>query len=177
VGKIAVTEFMSLDGIISEPHHWSFPYGSEEIGKFKTEELFATDALLLGRTTYLNFADSWPGRSGDFADKFNSLPKYVVSANMENATWSNSQIIKGDLPGAIAGLKQQYTGDVVIHGSAGLVKSLAKQGLVDEYRLLLYPIALGSGLRLFDGAETKLSLVETKLMGNGVIALIYEPAK
>ena len=178
MGKIAVSEFMSLDGVISEPHHWSFPYGNDEIANFKNDELLASDALLLGRTTYLSFADSWPGRTGEFADKFNNLPKYVVSDNMETASWSNSHIIKGDVAGALTRLKQQYTGHVMIHGSAGLVKSLGHLGLIDEYRILLYPIALGSGLHLFDGAETRLTLTATQPMGDtGVVLLVYEPAR
>src|SRR3972149_11060816 len=177
--KVVVTEFIPLDGVIEAPHEWSFPYWGDEIAKFKFDETFASDALLLGRVTYQAFAESWPERTDEtgFADRFNSLPKYVVSTTLANSSWNNSHIIRGNAAAEIEKLKQGTGGDLVIHGSAKLFNSLVPANIIDEYRLLVYPIVLGKGLKLFeDGVKTNLTLVESKTYPSGVVGLIYHPA-
>jgi dihydrofolate reductase len=138
-----------------------------------------SDALLLGRVTYQGFAEAWPSRTGDFADKFNTMPKYVVSTTLEDAEWNNSTVIKGDVADEVSKLKQQPGGDVLVNGSAELVQTLMDHDLVDEYRLMVFPIVLGSGKRLFQdaGATTSFRLVEAKSVGpDGVLILTYRPA-
>jgi dihydrofolate reductase len=176
--KVVVSMFMTLDGVIEAPHEWSFPFWTDEIGEFKHAELFASDALLLGRVTYQGFAAAWPSRTDEqgFADRMNSLPKYVVSTTLEKPEWNNSTLIKANVAEAIAKLKQQPGQDIVIHGSNTLVRALMPHHLIDEYRLLVYPIVLGSGKRLFrDGSKATLKLVETKTFGSGVVLLRYQP--
>lgn len=185
MSKVVVTEFVSLDGVMEDPggsekfEHggWTGPYWNEEIGTFKGEELRACDALLLGRVTYEGFAAAWPGRSDEagFADRMNSLPKYVASTTLGKVEWNNSRLIEGDVAQHVAGLKQQPGQDMLIYGSGQLVRYLLRHGLIDEYRLLVYPVVLGSGKRLFsDGsATTSLQLVEAKPLGTGVVALTY----
>jgi dihydrofolate reductase len=177
--KVIVTEFITLDGVIEAPHHWSFPYGCDEIAKFKFDETFASHALLLGRVTYVAFAESWPGRSDEqgFADRFNSLPKYVVSTTLINGSWNNSHIISDNVVAQIEKLKQGSGGDLVIHGSGKLINSLVPANVIDEYRLLVYPIVLGKGQKLFeDGVKINLQLVESKQYPTGVVGLTYLPA-
>jgi dihydrofolate reductase len=177
--RLAATLFISLDGVVGEPHTWSFPYWNDEIGKFKFEETFASDALLLGRVTYEGFAAAWPGRKDPegFADRFNSMPKYVASKTLTKLEWNNSHLIRGDLPREVSKLKKERGRDIVIHGSPGLVRSLMPFGLIDEYRLLVYPIVLGEGKRLFDeSSQAKLKLVDSKTFGTGVVKMVYEPA-
>lgn len=177
MSKVVVTMFMSLDGVLDEPQNWSFPYWNDDIAKFKTDELLATDAHLLGRVTYEGFAAAWPSRSDEagFADRMNSLPKYVVSTTLEKADWNNSTIIHENVADAISELKQQYDQDILVAGSATLIQTLLAHDLVDEYRLLVYPIVLGKGKRLFqDGSEAKLKLVESKSLGS-VVLLRYQP--
>lgn len=177
--KIIVTEFITLDGVIESPHLWSFPYGNEEIAKFKHDELFATDALLLGRVTYEGFAAAWPGRTDEagFADRFNSIPKYVVTTTLDKAEWNNSHLLKHNVAQEIAKLKAETGQDIVVHGSATLVQTLMRENLIDQYNLLVYPIILGTGLRLFqEGSKASLNLVEAKAFGSGVVAQIYQPA-
>jgi dihydrofolate reductase len=187
MGKLVVTEFVSLDGVIEDPggsedfEHggWSFEFNRGEDGdKFKIDEAMQSDALLLGRVTYQGFADAWPERDGEFADKFNQMPKYVVPTTMEDAEWNNSTLIKDDVPAAVAKLKQDIDGDIVVHGSATLVRTLRENGLVDEYRLMVFPLVLGSGKRLFaeDGERTDLRLVDSKTVGDGIVVLTLEPA-
>jgi dihydrofolate reductase len=178
--KLVVTQFMTLDGVIGEPQNWSFPYWSDETQNFKVNELQNTDAHLLGRITYQGFAASWPEQTDEdgFADRMNSLPKYVVSTTLKKAEWNNSHIISQNVADEISKLKQQPGGNLLVAGSADLLKTLMKHDLVDEYYLLMYPIVLGEGLRLFpDGMAATLRLTESKPMGNGVILLRYEPAK
>src|SRR4051812_14246169 len=149
-GRIVVTEFISLDGVIEDPggaedfEHggWSFEISRGDEGdKFKLDETMETDALLLGRKTYEGFAEAWPAREGEFADKFNEMPKYVVSSSMGEAEWTNSTVIAGDdLAAEVAKLKQSHEGDVVVHGSATLAQALLDQGLVDELRLMVFPV-------------------------------------
>jgi dihydrofolate reductase len=186
MGRIVVTEFMSLDGVIEDPggsenfKHggWSFATSSEEGTQFKLDETRSSTALLLGRVTYEGFAEAWPSRDGEFADKFNSMPKYVVSSTLEGAGWNNSTVMKGDLAESVGKLKQEQEGDIVVHGSARLVQGLLEQGLVDELRLMLFPVLLGSGLRLFGETSDKQSvrLVSSQALDNGVLILIYQPA-
>lgn len=179
MSKIVVTEFITVDGVIEDPHLWNPPYFDEDAGKFKLEETMASDALLLGRVTYEGFAAAWPGRTDEagFADKFNSMPKYVVSTTLENPEWNNSTVIRGNLAEEVAKLKQQYEQDIVIHGSGKLVNSMMQEGLIDEYRLMVFPVVVGSGQRLFEeDRKANLKLVDTKTTGSGVAILIYEPA-
>lgn len=175
--KISATLFMTLDGVIADPHLWSFPFWNDEIAKSKDAELRQTHALLLGRVTYEGFAAAWPGRTDEtgFADKFNRMPKYVVTSTLKKAEWSGSQIVRpADLPGLIAKLKGEDGGDVMVHGSASLVQSLLRDGQLDELRLLLYPILLGKGKKLFDDAgETGLKLASSATFGTGVVGLVY----
>lgn len=176
--RLVVTEFMTLDGVMEDPHKWSFPYWNEEIGKFKHDETFASDAQLLGRVTYEGFAASWPGRTDKegFADRFNAQPKYVVSKTLKKADWNNSRIIRDNVPDEVAKLKQQSGQDILVHGSAKLVQTLMQNDLIDEYHLLVYPIVLGSGKRLFgETGKTPLRLVETKTYSTGVVLFRCQP--
>ncbi len=176
--KLVVTEFMSLDGVVETPT-WTFPYWNDEIAAFKGEESRASDALLLGRVTYEGFAAVWPQRTNaddEGADYFNSVRKYVVSTTLERADWNNSRLIKGDVVAEIARLKQQDGGDITVHGSVALAQTLIRHDLVDSYRLLVYPLVLGTGQRLFqDGTTARLRLAQTRAFSSGVAALIYEP--
>jgi len=176
---LAATLFVSLDGVVESPEKWSFPFWSDETQKFKVDELRATDALLLGRVTYEGFAAAWPGRKGDaFADRFNSMPKFVASRTLKKLEWNNSHLIKGDLAAEVSKLKQQPGQDIVIHGSPGLIRSLLPHDLIDEFRLLVYPLVLGRGKRLFDEAsQASLSLVESTAFSKGVVKLVYRPAE
>jgi dihydrofolate reductase len=173
---LIVTEFISLDGVIGEPQNWSFPYWGDDINEFKLAELFASDTMLLGRVTYEGFASSWPDRKGDpFSDYINSMEKVVVSNTLNEATWQNSHLLKGDLTAGITELKSRDGKDIVVHGGKSLVKSLLDRDLIDRWHLLVYPLMLGEGLKLFDdGMATKLRLVETKPFASGVVGLIYE---
>jgi len=186
--RIVVTEFMSLDGVFEAPgpdgsgykhEGWTMSYGNDEFMKFKTEELMAADAQLLGRITYEAFSTAWPQRSGDeFSDKFNSMKKYVVSATLKKAEWQNSEIISKDVAKEIARLKEEKGKDIIIYGSGQLVSFLLQLDLIDEYRMLVYPVVLGSGKRLFDKKSyAKLKLIEAIPFKTGVVALRYEPLK
>jgi dihydrofolate reductase len=185
VGKIVVTEFLSLDGVMEDPggsenfKHggWSFEFSRGEEGdKFKLDETLSSEALLLGRVTYEGFAAAWPSREGEFADKFNSMPKYVVSSTLEDPEWNNSTVLKGDVAAEAAKLKQERDGDIVVHGSAQLVHTLIEHDLVDELRLMIYPVIVGTGKRLFDETSDKkrLQLAEAKTVGDGIHILVYQ---
>src|SRR5437773_11686114 len=179
MSRLAATLFMSLDGVVESPEKWSFPYWNDEIGKFKHEETFSSDALLLGRVTYEGFAAAWPSRKDPegFADRFNSMPKCVASRTLKKLEWNNSHLVTGDLSAEVSKLKQQPGKDIVIHGSPGLIRSLLPHDLIDEYRLLVYPLVLGSGKRLFDeGSAANLKLAESAAFDTGVVKLIYRPA-
>ena len=176
---LAATLFMTLDGVVEAPDKWSFPFWSEETGKFKLEELHATDALLLGRVTYEGFADAWPGRKDPdgFADRFNSMPKYVASNTLKKLDWNNSHLIEGDLAAGVSKLKKPPGRDIVIHGSPTLIRSLMPHDLIDEYRLLVYPLVRGQGKRLFDEtSQANLKLAESQTFSKGVVKLVYKPA-
>jgi dihydrofolate reductase len=190
MGKLIVTEFMSLDGIIEDPggaegtEHggWSFRHPTPDGDQFKSDELRASDVQLLGRVTYEGFAAAWPAMeeaTGDFGKKMNAMPKVVVSTTLTEGSWNNTTIISGDdLPREVARLKAQYDGDILVQGSATLVQALAEQGLVDEYHLMVHPVVLGKGKRIFsDGAAgTDLELVESRKVGPDVLVLTYRPA-
>jgi dihydrofolate reductase len=170
---------MTLDGVVEAPEKWSFAFWSAETGKFKLDELHATDALLLGRVTYEGFAAAWPGQKDPdgFADRFNSMPKYVASKTLKKLEWNNSHLIKGDLATEVSKLKQQPGKDIVIHGSPTLIRSLMPRNLIDEYRLLVYPLVRGQGKRLFDEASrANLKLAESQTFSKGVVKLVYRPA-
>lgn len=174
--KIVVTEFVSLDGVVEDPQ-WTFKYWNDEIANFKGEETSASDALLLGRVTYEGFAASWPQRKGNGAEYFNSVRKYVVSETLEEPLeWNNSTLIKGDIVERIADLKRQDGEDITVHGSATLAQTLMRHDLVDSYRLLVYPVVLGKGKRLFvEDAPATLKFMGSQSFSSGVVALIYEP--
>jgi dihydrofolate reductase len=178
--KVVVTEYVSLDGVMDEPGTWSFPFFNDEAAKFKYDELFASDALLLGRVTYQGFAAAWPTMTdtGDFGERMNSMPKYVASRTLDTVEW-NASLLKGDVAEEVAKLKQQPGQDILVAGSGELVHTLMQHDLIDEYRLMLHPIVLGSGKRLFrEGSDTKtLRLVETKPFSSGVVVLTYHPAE
>ena len=187
MGRIVVTEFVSLDGVMEDPggsedfQHggWSFEFARGEEGdKFKLDEALEADALLLGRVTYEGFAAAWPSREGEFADKFNNMPKYVVSSTLDKAEWSNSTVLKGDVVKEVSKLRQGPDGDIVVHGSAQLVQTLIENDLVDELRLMVFPVVLGRGKRVFGETSDKkrLRLTDSKTVGDGVAILIYEPS-
>jgi dihydrofolate reductase len=187
MGRIVVTEFVSLDGVIEDPGGsenfkyggWSFEFARGDEGdRFKLDEALEAGALLLGRVTYEGFADAWPSREGEFADKFNSMPKYVVSRTLKNPDWNNSTVLDGDVVDAVSNLRQDFEGDLVVHGSAQLVQTLLEHDLVDELRLMVFPVVLGSGKRVFGDTSDKkpLRLTDSKTVGDGVEILVYEPA-
>jgi dihydrofolate reductase len=178
VRNVVVTEFVTLDGVMDAPNEWAFPYWNDGIAKFKYDELFASDALLLGRVTFEGFAAAWPGRTDEqgFGDRMNSIPKYVASTTISEMSWNNSHLLKGDVAAEIAKLKQQPGQDILVEGSSLLVQTLIKHDLVDVYRLLVYPLVRGKGTRLFqDGADANLKLVEAAPFASGVVGLIYQP--
>lgn len=173
--KLIVAEFVSLDGVMENPA-WTVPYWSDEIAAFKDSEQAGTDALLLGRVTYQGFAAAWPESKDEGAVYMNNLRKYVVSTTLDKADWNNSVIIASDVAQEIARLKQQDGQDILLYGSAMLVQTLIQHDLVDRYSLLVYPVVLGKGTRLFqDDARTTLKLVSSQSFAGGVTALTYEP--
>jgi dihydrofolate reductase len=187
MGRIVVTEFVSLDGVMEAPGGeefkypgWSFEFDrGEEGNQFKLDETLESEALLLGRRTYEGFAAAWPQREGDFADKFNSMPKYVVSSTLENPEWSNTTVLSGDAVEEVRRLKQELDGDIYVHGSRQLAQTLIESDLVDELHLMVFPVVLGTGKRLFGETSDKkpLRLVESRTVGDGVAILVYRPAE
>jgi dihydrofolate reductase len=182
MGKLVVTEFITLDGVIEDPGGaekferggWAFQFDQgEEGGKFKFDELAASDAQLLGRVTYEGFAAAWPTMegTGEFGEKMNAMPKFVVSKTLTNPEWNNTTVLGGDLAGEVTELKNQFAGDILVAGSAQLVRALVAEGLVDELHLMVFPTVLGAGKRLFEeGPEaTSLKLVDTKQTGEVAI--------
>ena len=188
--KIVVTEFMSLDGVIDSPGGdngfarggWTFKFNDPEGMQFKLEETLSHEALLLGRKTYQGFAAAWPGQTDEagFADKMNSMPKYVVSETLgpDDLTWENSTLISGDVVAEIGKLKEQPGGDILIAGSGALIRSLVEHDLIDEYRLMVFPIVLGIGNKLFGDTEDSvvLQLADSKVLASGTLILTYHPA-
>jgi dihydrofolate reductase len=189
MSNVVVSQFMSLDGVVEDPGGsegtelgaWSFKFDRGEDGdKFKLDEVMGSEALLLGRTTYEGFAEAWPSREGDFADKFNNMRKYVVSTTMDEPGWNNSTLIKDNVAEEIAKLKEQPGGDILVNGSVQLVQTLMENDLVDEYRLMVFPVVLGKGKRLFSEGvpTTTLKLASSQPVGaDGVIVLTYQPAR
>jgi dihydrofolate reductase len=184
MGSIVVTEFVSLDGVMEAPggedfkyKGWSFQFDRGEEGdKFKLDETVESEALLLGRVTYEGFAAAWPQREGEFADKFNSMPKYVVSSTLEDPEWNNTTVLKGDVSDEVSKLKQSIGGDIYVHGSCRLAQTLIEHDLVDELHLMVFPVVLGTGKRLFGETSDmkRLRLKESKPVGNdGVLVLVY----
>lgn len=185
--KIIVSEFVSLDGIMEGPGPddpfkyagWTMPYVDETFLRFKHDELFASDTLLLGRLTYEGFAKAWPSRKDEqgFADRMNSIPKYVVSTSLDEAPWNNTHLVKDDVVERLRALKEDPGRDILVMGSGVLVELLMHHNLVDEYRLLVYPVVLGAGKRLFkDGVKATLDLVNTDTFDSGVVLMRYKPA-
>jgi dihydrofolate reductase len=187
MGKLVITEFVSLDGVMEDPggaedyEHggWTFAIDRGEDGdKFKSDEGDAAAALLLGRRTYEGFAAAWPTMQGEFADKFNAMPKYVVSSTLSDPQWTNSTVLGADLVAEVAKLKDALDGDIVVHGSAQLAQALIEHDLVDELRVMVFPVLLGGGKRLFavTGAKKPLRLADSKTVGDGIAVLTYSPA-
>jgi dihydrofolate reductase len=186
MGKLVVTEFISLDGVIEDPggaegfRHggWTFSFeAGDASGAFKFGELASSDAQLLGRVTYEGFAKAWPTMegTGEFGEKMNSMPKYVVSSTLTEPTWENTTVLRGDLATEVRAVKERYEGDILVAGSARLVQGLLERDLVDELRLMVFPIVLGTGKRLFGelGDKQRFSLAETVEFGDGVVLSRY----
>jgi dihydrofolate reductase len=208
MGKIVISEFISLDGVVEDPagiegfQHggWTLEIDRGEDGEerrglgqadpgqalrrvpiavaeYLFREALGTEALLLGRVTYEVFAANWPSRDGEFADTFNSLPKYVVASTLEDPEWNNSTVLAGDVVEEVSGLRRELDGEIVVYGSIRLARTLIEHDLVDELRLMVYPVVLGTGERLFGELSDKkpLRLVDIKTLGNGVALHTYEP--
>ena len=185
--RIVVTEFVSLDGVMEDPGGsegtpfggWTFKFPDPEGMKYKLDELFAHDAMLLGRVTYDGFAEAWPGRTDDvgFADRMNTMPKYVVSTTLREASWSNSTVISGDVAARVAELRETPGNDILVVGSRRLAQFLMDVDLVDEYRLMVFPIVLGGGARLFGPAPAVpiLHLAAVQPLASGSVILTYTP--
>jgi dihydrofolate reductase len=175
--RLIVTEFMTLDGSIDEPS-WSFPYWGDDIASFKGEENGGGDTLLLGRKTYQGFAATWPQQGDDEASGgkyFNNVEKIVVTKTLSNLEWNNAHVLQGDLVPGVKALKERNGKNIVVHGSGTLAGALIREGLVDQIRILLYPLLLGRGARLFeDGMQGKYRLVQARPMASGPIGLVYE---
>jgi dihydrofolate reductase len=185
MGRIVVTEYISVDGVVEAPSGtedfervgWTDAFTRGPEGEqFKLDETMASDALLLGRVTYEGFAPVWPQYQGEFADKFNTMPKYVVSATLENPEWNNTTVLRGDVVEEVGKLKEQYDRDIVVHGSPQLAQTLIEQDLVDALHLQVYPVIVGAGKRLFGetSGTKRLRLTEARTVGDGIQILIYE---
>jgi dihydrofolate reductase len=177
MSKLQVAEFLTLDGVMEAPEQWNGPFLNEEMGMEIGGKLFQSDALLYGRRTYEEMAAAWPERTGDMADRFNSMPKFVVSTTLQEATWNNSRLIKSNIAEEISGLKQQFSQAITILGSGDLVRTLMHHHLIDEYLLVVCPLILSKGKRLFqDANQTTLRLVTSKAYTTGAVWLNYQPA-
>ena len=187
MGRIVVTEFVSLDGVMEDPGGaedfvyggWTFEFDRGDGDKFKLDETLDSEALLLGRITYEGFAEAWPSREGEFADRFNAMPKYVVSSTLREPTWSNTTVLSGDVAEEVSRVRDEASGDVYVHGSRQLAQTLLEHNLVDELHLMVFPVVLGSGKRLFGETTQKkpLELVDSKIVGDGVAILVYRPGR
>jgi dihydrofolate reductase len=190
MGRVVVTEFISLDGVIEDPggsedyKHggWTFTFDrGDEGNKFKLDEIQEADAQLLGRRTYDGFAEAWPDRDDEFgfAERMNSMPKYVVSSTIDSPEWQNTTVLSGDVAEDVSKLRETQDGDILVAGSAQLVQALLANGLVDELRLMVFPIVLGEGKRLYGDIDqpARMDLVDSKPVGSdGVVILTYRPA-
>ncbi|MFB7652384.1 MULTISPECIES: dihydrofolate reductase family protein [unclassified Streptomyces] len=190
MGKIVISENLSLDGVVQDPTgEEGFRFGGwfGQIGDHDREawsrvgfdEALGAEALLLGRRSYEFFAARWPSRSGEWADRLNSLPKYVVSSTLEDLDWNNSTALKGDVVNEVSKLRQEVDGDIVVYASGRLVHTLLEHDLVDELRLMIFPFVLGAGRRLFGeaGGKKPMRLVDTQTVGDGLAFLTYRPAR
>ena len=185
MGKVIVTEFITIDGVVEDPGGsenlerggWAFEFSRGDDGdQFKLDEVMGAEALLLGRTTYEGFAAAWPEREGDFADKFNSMPKYVVSSTLKDPAWNNTHVLGSAAD--VERLKSEVDGDILVNGSVQLVRALLDAGLVDELRLMVFPLVLGEGRKLFgdEAAKVPLALTELRAVGDeGVSVAVYTP--
>jgi dihydrofolate reductase len=188
MGRIVVTEFSSLDGVMEAPggedfkyKGWSFQFDRGEDGdKFKLDETLEADALLLGRRTYEGFAAAWPSRTDEagFADKFNSMPKYVVSSSLKDPEWNNSRVLEGDVVEEVTKLRREIDGIIQVPGSNQLVHALIENDLVDEVHLMIFPVVLGTGKRVFGETSDmkRMRLMDSQTVGDGVVVLVYERA-
>jgi dihydrofolate reductase len=188
MGKIVISENVSLDGVIEDPTgveglsiggwFWETDRG-EDGEKFTLDKTLAAEALLLGRRSYEFFAATWPSRGGELADKVNGLPKYVVSSTLEEPDWNNSTVLKGDVVTEVSKLKQELNGEIIVLGSPQLARTLIEHDLVDELRLMIYPVVLGAGARLFGGTSDKkpMRLLDTQTVGDGIAILSYEAVR
>jgi dihydrofolate reductase len=185
--RITVTEFVSLDGVMEAPGGedfkypgWSFEFDRGDDGnQFKLDETMAADALLIGRRTYESFAGAWPNREGEFADKFNEMPKFVVSTTLGEPDWNNTTVLdSGDATAQVRKLKEDFDGEIQVPGSHRLVQELIEADLVDQIDLMVFPVILGTGKRAFEETpdRRKLKLTESKVVGDGVLVLVYERA-
>ena len=172
-------EFLTVDGVMEAPEEWQFPYLSEDLAEFNKTRLLSLDALLLGKVTYEIFASSWPLRTKNefgIADKFNRMPKFVISSALEKTEWNNSKLIKDNVVVELSKIKSQAGGDIGIVGSATLIQSLIPHGLIDEYQFLVHPIVLGKGKHIFEADNhINLMLTQTKQFSSGVVLLVYQP--
>jgi len=186
MSKLIVSEFLTLDGVMEapggEPGHphsgWVFDFMSKEQERYKLDEVIEAESLLLGRVTYEGFSAAWPSRGGEFADKMNAMPKHLASTTLRDLEWNSSTLIEGDAPEGVAKLKQEDRGPILVGGSRTLVQSLMPHGLIDEYRLMIFPIVLGSGMRLFPETpdKTVLKLADTRSFDSGVVVHTYRAA-
>ncbi|GAA1547238.1 dihydrofolate reductase family protein [Dactylosporangium maewongense] len=174
--KIVAGLHMSLDGVVESPERWSFDYFCDEVGQSIKDRRDATGTLLLGRQTYEEFAKIWPGQSGEIADFMNHTPKLVASTTLTSVDWAGSTLLEGDVAAALTALKRQEGGNITVTGSATLVRSLLVAGVLDELHLLVCPIVLGAGKRLFDGSRVPLRLAASETFPTGVVHLTYGPA-
>jgi dihydrofolate reductase len=190
MANLIVSEFITLDGVVEDPGGsegtpfggWSRRFPAPDGQQFKYDELFAADVQLLGRVTYQGFAAAWPALeevTGDFGKRMNSMPKVVVSTTLKHPAWNNTRVASGDLPGIVRQLREEFSGDILVAGSPTLVNSLREHSLIDEYRLMVHPIVVGQGKRLFDGRAlaTALTLVSSHAVGPDVVLLTYRPAQ
>jgi dihydrofolate reductase len=178
MGKVVAVEYLSLDGVMENPG-WSGPYFNDEVAKFQYDNLFGSDALLLGRVTYEGFKAAWPSATDEqgFADRMNSLPKYVVTTTLTEGEW-NATLLTGEVPDEVARLRKEFDGTLLINGSGALFRTLHAAGLIDEYRFMIFPVVLGIGKRLFPegSADGAMKLVKSQVTGSGVAILSYRPA-
>jgi dihydrofolate reductase len=179
MSKVVLVIYVSLDGVVENPS-WTVPYWNDELAAYQRDQLFASDALLLGRVTYEEFAAAWPGMTeeGDFGERMNSLPKYVATNTLRTLGW-NATAIEGDVVEALAKMKEQPEGDLLIYGSGTLVGTLMAHDLIDEYRFIVYPTVVGSGKRLFPEGSVvpTLQLADTVTFSTGVVSLVYRPVR
>ena len=187
MSRIVVSQFVSVDGVIEDPvgmeelgrGDWTRASSGPEGAKYKLDEIMDAGAMLFGRRTYESYAAAWPGRDDEYADKLNGMPKYVVSSTLSDPEWSNTTVLQGDAASAVRALKEQTDGDIIVQGSAELTYTLMENDLVDEWRLMIFPIVVGAGKRFFGdpGKAVDLRLVESRAVGEGVAIMTYQPIR